>query len=88
MLISTANRLSEQAATIHAAARRIARLLPAHVNRTKLDTVMCDAFGSTSAAGHWSQRDAFEMLEHALKRLSMKLARTHYPRPRQLQLKI
>ncbi|MDE2439462.1 MAG: strawberry notch family protein, partial [Betaproteobacteria bacterium] len=57
---------ADKAAKIHDAARQIASQLPNHVTRPELDAAMARAFGSTSANGEWSQRDSFEMLEHAL----------------------
>ena len=66
MSITTTVQSSEKAARIHAAAKQIIQLLPGTINRTNLDAAMFNAFGSTSAQGEWSQRESFEMLEHAL----------------------
>ena len=38
----------------------------APVTRRDLNTAMTIAFGGTDADGFWTQRDSFEMLEHAL----------------------
>ena len=66
MAITTTIQSSEKAARIHAAAKQIIQLFPGKVGRANLDAAMYSAFGSTSAQGEWSQRESFEMLEHAL----------------------
>ena len=50
------------------AARTIATLLAADaaITRRQLNDAMVQAFGGSDADGRWTQRDSFEMLEHAL----------------------
>ena len=36
------------------------------LGRGDLNAAMCEAFGGSDADGRWTQRDSFEMLEHAL----------------------
>lgn len=52
----------------HQAARAIAALLAgeAPITRQHLNAAMTESFGGTDADGHWTQRDSFEVLEHAL----------------------
>jgi predicted RNA methylase len=58
---------SLKADAIHRAALSIADALTAghSVTRAMLNAAMATAFGATNASGAWSQRDSFEMLEHA-----------------------
>ena len=55
-----------------AAERRVATLLveclrgSGPISRADLNAAMTEAFGGTDADGRWTQRDSFEMLEHAL----------------------
>ena len=50
------------------AARTIAALLASDgaITRRQLNDAMVQAFGGSDADGRWTQRDSFEMLEHAL----------------------
>ena len=56
----------------NAADRRAALLLrdklstPDPITRATLNAAMTEAFGGRDADGHWTQRDSFEILEHAL----------------------
>ena len=56
------------AVTDRDAARTIATLLAgsAPIVRRDLNAAMTEAFGGSDADGRWTQRDSFEMLEHAL----------------------
>ncbi|WP_242121366.1 strawberry notch family protein [Sphingomonas lacusdianchii] len=56
------------AVTDRDAARTIATLLAgsAPIARRDLNAAMTEAFGGSDADGRWTQRDSFEMLEHAL----------------------
>lgn len=67
MIHSKQNIASTKAAAIHSAAQYIADTLTAghKVTRATLNDAMHAAFGGTDAGGAWSQRDSFEMLEHA-----------------------
>jgi P-loop containing NTP hydrolase pore-1/C-terminal domain on Strawberry notch homologue len=56
----------QKAAKIHQASTSIAAILPNKIDRADLDRAMTQAFGTTSDGGQWTQRDSFEMLEHAL----------------------
>jgi hypothetical protein len=56
------------AVTDREAAKAIAILLAgtAPITRKDLNAAMTSTFGGSDADGHWTQRDSFEMLEHAL----------------------
>lgn len=50
-----------------AAARHVAASIASGVKitRAKLNDAMANAFGGSDADGHWTQRESFEILEHA-----------------------
>ena len=60
--------LDTAAVTDRGAACRIAELLASQhaVTRRDLNQAMTATFGGSDAEGRWTQRDSFEMLEHAL----------------------
>lgn len=59
--------IANKAAKIDQAAADIAALINNNepISRKTLNSAMTRAFGTTSETGLWSQRDSFEMLEHA-----------------------
>lgn len=56
-----------KATAIHNAALHIAKNISSGIaiTRLMLNEALAAAFGATNASGAWSQRDSFEMLEHA-----------------------
>ena len=64
--------MSDLFETVSAAERRVATLLidrlraARPITRAHLNEAMVEGFGGTDAEGLWTQRDSFEMLEHAL----------------------
>jgi len=56
-----------KADAIHDAAQTVARAIndKQPISRAMINEAMQAAFGATNASGVWSQRDSFEMLEHA-----------------------
>jgi len=64
--------MSDLFETASAAERRVATLLldrlsaTGPITRADLNEAMVDGFGGTDAEGLWTQRDSFELLEHAL----------------------
>lgn len=64
----TVQSTTTRSAAEHAAAQALIPLLSsgATVGRTALNSAMTTAFEATDAQGAWTQRDSFEVLEHAL----------------------